>query len=82
MMPADLEEHLERTVTVPPAAMAVLAARSARTEGRREAYSGYPPARAPSARASAEEQTAMRLAVIGIWTVAALLFATLAILVK
>lgn len=83
MCPADLDEYLERTVSVPPAQMAVLAAKSARTESRREAYSGYPPAYSPARdRTAAREEAEMRRAVIGIWTVAALLLATLGILVK
>jgi hypothetical protein len=97
------------TVNVPAPAMAILAARSARSTSRRAAYSGYPPSmtapcltalatpralgrgdaqlftgrrlRGPLAQA-VEDDPAMRRAVIGIWMVAAFLFATLGILVK
>lgn len=79
------------TVTVPAPAMAVLAAQSARSTSRRAAYSGYPPpvftgrrlrTRIGHARAVEAENPAMRNAVIGIWMVAAFLFATLGILAK
>jgi hypothetical protein len=75
------------TLMVPPPAMAVLAARSARSTNRRAAYSGYPPSSGArtaqaSPRALGVEDAGMRHAVIGIWMVAAFLFATLGILVK
>ena len=77
------------TLAVAPPAMAVLAAQSARTTSRRAAYSGYPPEvfttrrlRSPSGEAVDADDAEMRLAVIGIWMVAAFLFATLGILVK
>ena len=90
MEAADLDDYLERTVrfdadgptrVVPPAQVAVMAARTARSSSRRAAYSGYPPAQA-AARAVAVDDPEMRAAVIGIWMVAAFLVATLGILVK
>jgi hypothetical protein len=85
---AALREEDGPTTIVPPPAMAVLAARSARSTNRRAAYSGYPPMftgrrlRGPFAQAAEAEDPEMRAAVIGIWMVAAFLFATLGILVK
>ena len=99
--PQAMREDDGPTLMVPPPAMAVLAAKSALSTSRREAYSGYPTAmdspralgrgdarlfsgrrlRGPLAQA-VDDDPAMRRAVIGIWTVAALLFATLGILVK
>jgi hypothetical protein len=102
--PQALRDEDGPTVSVPAPAMAILAARSARTTNRRAAYSGYPPSmtahatpralgrgdaqlftgrrlRGPLAQA-VEDDPAMRRAVIGIWMVAAFLFATLGILVK
>lgn len=77
------------TTIVPPPSMAVLAAMTAaRSTSRRDAYSGYPPVftgrrlRGPFAQATEVEDPEMRRAVIGIWMVAAFLFATLGILVK
>ena len=104
--PQAMREDDGPTLMVPPPAMAVLAAKSALTTSRRQAYSGYPTAPAtPRSRApralgkgdarlftgrrlrgplaqAVDEDPAMRRAVIGIWTVAAFLFAMLGILVK
>lgn len=89
--PQAMREDDGPTVTMPAPAVAALAAQSARSTTRRAAYSGYPaPApvftgrrlRSPIAQAVEADDPAMRNAVIGIWMVAAFLFATLGILVK
>lgn len=90
MEAADLDDDLEGPVrfdadgptrVVPPAQVAVMAARTARSSSRRAAYSGYPPADAGRRTLDADDPE-MRAAVVGIWMVAAFLFATLGILVK
>lgn len=106
--PQALRQDDGPTLSVPPPAMAALAAKSARTTGRRAAYSGYPPAlsaltaqatpralgrgdaqlftgrriRGPVTHAIDTNDPEMRRAVIGIWMVAAFLFAMLGVLVK
>ena len=87
--PQAMREDDGPTVTMPAPAMAALAAQSARSTSRRAAYSGYPPPvftgrrlRSPIGHEATADDPAMRNAVIGIWMVAAFLFATLGILVK
>jgi len=83
LLPEACSDDDGRTVTVPPPEMAILAAKTALATSRRAAYSGYPTSLAsPRAIRSSQDDAEMRNAVIGIWMVAAFLFATLGILVK